>query len=51
MSLDAAYCADGCGRLAERERPLGVFPEGALIDGEAVIAVELVCHEHESVEG
>lgn len=45
--LDPAYCADGCGRLADRERPYGMFAAGDLIDMEPVIAVELVCREHE----
>ena len=44
MSLDAAYCADGCGRLADRERPMGMWPEGDLIDGEEVHSYELVCN-------
>ena len=35
-TLDPAYCADGCGRLAETERPMGVTADGDLI-------VELVC--------
>lgn len=35
-SLDPAYCADGCGRLAETERPQGVSRDGEVI-------VELVC--------
>ena len=43
MSLDAAYCADGCGRLAERERPMGVTRDGDL-------TVELVCRDHETLE-
>lgn len=43
MTLDPVYCADGCGRLAETERPLGMFPAGDLIDGEEVVSVELVC--------
>ena len=34
--LDPAYCADGCGRLAETERPTGVGEGGA-------VTVELVC--------
>ena len=34
--LDPAYCADGCGRLAETERPMGVTADGDVI-------VELVC--------
>lgn len=50
MTLDPAYCADGCGRLAERERPLGMWPPGELIDREEVIAVELVCRQHEVIE-
>ena len=37
--LDPAYCADGCGRLAETERPMAVKADGDLI-------VELVCREH-----
>lgn len=48
MTLDPVYCADGCGRLAERERPMGFWPAGDLIDGEEVVSVELVCREHES---
>lgn len=43
MSLDPALCADGCGRPADRERPMGVTRDGDLI-------VELVCHEHEVTE-
>ena len=35
-TLDPDYCADGCGRLAETERPMGVTKDGDLI-------VELVC--------
>lgn len=35
-TLDPAYCADGCGRLAETERPQGVSRDGEVI-------VELVC--------
>ena len=34
--LDPAYCADGCGRLAETERPMGVTSAGEYI-------AELVC--------
>jgi hypothetical protein len=42
-NLDPAYCADGCGRLADRERPMGVTADGDLI-------VELVCRTHETLE-
>ena len=35
-TLDPAYCADGCGRLAETERPMGVTADGDYI-------AELVC--------
>ena len=38
LSLDPAYCADGCGRLAETERPMGVTEGGDL-------SVELVCRQ------
>lgn len=44
MTLDAAYCADGCGELADRERPMGVTQDGDLI-------VELVCRRHEADHG
>ena len=37
-SLDPAYCADGCGRLAETERPTA--------DGRT----ELVCSDHATQE-
>jgi hypothetical protein len=36
VSLDPAVCADGCGRLATHERPMGVTRDGDL-------TVELVC--------
>ena len=36
-TLDPAYCADGCGRLAETERPMGVAADGDYI-------AELVCN-------
>lgn len=35
-TLDPAYCADGCGRLAETERPMGMSADGDYI-------AELVC--------
>ena len=38
MSLDDALCADGCGRLAETERPTA--------DGRR----ELVCSDHATLE-
>lgn len=50
MTLDPVYCADGCGRLAETERPLGMFPAGDLIDGEEVHSYELVCYQHRALE-
>ena len=37
MSLDDAYCADGCGRLAETERPTA--------DGRN----EMVCSDHATI--
>lgn len=52
MSLDPAYCADGCGRLADRERPYAVSGP-AKVEGHAEdgwIYVELVCREHEVTE-
>ena len=36
-TLDPALCADGCGRLAETERPAADFTEG----GE--FRIELIC--------
>ena len=48
-TLDPAYCADGCGRLAETERPMGVTADGDYI-------AELVCNRcahtsaHEAME-
>lgn len=36
MTLDPVYCADGCGRLAETERPYGM-------DRDSEEIVELVC--------
>ena len=36
-TLDPAYCADGCGRLAETERPMGVTADGDYV-------AELVCN-------
>jgi len=52
MSLDAAYCADGCGRLAERERPMGVAGPAKCYDHaeDGWIYYELVCREHETLE-
>ena len=47
-TLDPAYCADGCGRLAETERPAGVSPKGEAFgydDGEGYLHTELVCNE------
>ena len=47
-TLDPAYCADGCGRLAETERPMGVSPKGEAFgydDGEGYLHVELVCRQ------
>ena len=41
MTDDSVYCADSCGRPADRERPLGVTQDGDLI-------VELVCRGHET---
>jgi hypothetical protein len=51
MSLDPVYCADGCGRLAERQRPMGMWPQGDLVAGEEVHSYELVCLEHERTDG
>lgn len=53
MTLDPVYCADGCGRLAERERPMGASGpaevHGHTEDG--WLYFELVCVEHETKVG